>query len=339
MQKQMMGKTLATVFTLTILVLVSSCQLFAQSEESFAAGIHEKILVGMEHQLQKKDTKLLCLDGCASDWDLREQMKDRRWDYMQPGHSLTDEHGSGNCARASIAMMVHYYGKCLSQDRIAYYMEVERYGVTDDSPEGDLAHDKGMFYDPGDGGEETIALEWALNKSVTFKHGSPTFSQLMGWLDDDRPIMIRRIDYSGIKGKKHICVIDGYRVTYENGNKKEEIHILDPMIKPCKDFYKSWREYPIPNRIMGGTEIIEGIWVGPVSAPNAREDEKSIWKDSDNDGIMDFDEKRRFFTNPNDRDTDHDGVDDKSEIRQYIFDAKNNYVKQSSRSGQPWGRR
>ena len=107
------------------------------------------------------------------------------------------------------------------------------------------------------------------------------------------------------------------------------------MIKPCKDFYKSWREYPIPNRIMGGTETIEGIWVGPVSAPNAREDEKSIWKDSDNDGIMDFDEKKRFFTNPNDKDTDHDGVDDKSEIRQYIFDAQNNYIEPSRRSGQP----
>ena len=194
MKNQMTAKTLALVFTATVFALVSGCQLFAQSEENLATGNHEKILAGIEHKLQKKDTKLLCLDGCASDWDLREKMKDLRWDYMQPGRSLADEHGSGNCARASIAMMVHYYGKCLSQDRIAYYMEVERRSGGDDSPEGDLAHNKGMFYNPSDGGEETIALEWALNESVTFRHGSPSFSQLKAWLDGNRPVMIRRID-------------------------------------------------------------------------------------------------------------------------------------------------
>jgi len=325
--KQMPTKTTVIIFIAVILVLGFNYLIFAQNEESPAGGIQVKILSGISHLLQRKDTKLLCLDGCASDKDHREEMKDRRWDYMQPGHSLSDEHGIGNCARASIAMMVYYYGNCLSQDRIAYYMEVERHAAADNSPEGDLAHQKGMNYNPDNGGEETIALKWALNENIIFRHGSPTFSQLKAWLDVNRPIMIRRIDYSGMKGKLHICVIDGYRVTYDNGKKKEEVHILDPMIKPCKDFYKAWREYPIPNRILGGSETIEGIWVGPVGAPNARQDEASIWKDSDDDGIMDFDEKKRFFTNPFDKDTDHDGVDDKSEIRQLIFDAQNNYIK------------
>jgi len=323
----MTAKAAVIIFAGAVLVLSFTFRLFAQTGGSPAAVAQKKILTGIEHKLQRKDTKLLCLDGCASDLDPREQMKDRRWDYAQPGHSLYDEHGSGNCARASIAMMVYFYGKCLSQDRIAYYMEVERCGAGDDSPEGDLAHNKGMVYGPDDGGEETVALKWALNETVIFRHDSPTFSQLKAWLDDNRPIMIRRIDYSGIAGKLHICVVDGYRVTYDNGKRKEEIHILDPMIKPCKDFYKAWREYPIPNRILGGTETIEGIWVGPVSAPNARQDEASIWKDSDSDGIMDFDEEKRFFTNPFDKDTDHDGVDDKSEIRQLIFDAQNHFSK------------
>jgi hypothetical protein len=330
MKNRIPARILTTVFILVVLVLGFGFRIHAQNDENPATDIQEKILSGMEHKLQRKDTKLLCLDGCASDRDQREEMKDRRWDYMQPGHSLTDEHGIGNCARASIAMMVYYYGKCLSQDRIAYYMEVERNNAGDDSPEGDLAHQKGMNYSPDYGGEETIAMKWALNENITFRHGSPTFSQLKEWLDENRPIMIRRINYAGMSGRLHICVIDGYRVTYKNGNKKEEVHILDPMIKPCKDFYKAWREYPIPNRITGGTETIEGIWVGPDSAPNARQDEASIWKDSDSDGIMDFDEEKRFFTNPFDKDTDHDGVDDKSEIRQLIFDAQNSYIKKST---------
>jgi len=326
MKNQTAAKTVGIIFAAGVLVLGFTFKLFAQTGENPAAVAQEKILTGIEHKLQRKDTKLLCLDGCASDLDSRDQMRDRRWDYWQPGHSL-DEHGSGNCARASIAMMVSFYGKYLSQDRIAYYMEVERQIAADDSPRGDLAHRKGMFYNPNDGGDETTALKWALNEAVDFRHGSPMFSQLKAWLDDNRPIMIRRKDYSGMTGHPHICVIHGYRITNDKGKRKEEVHILDPMIKPSVDFYKAWREYPIPNPILGGTETIEGFWVGPVIAPNARQDEPSIWKDSDNDGIMDFDEEKRFPTHPFDKDTDHDGVDDKSEIRTTIFDAQNNYIK------------
>ena len=329
MKKQMTAKAAAIIIAGAVLVLGFTFRPFAQTGGNPAIVVQEKILTGIEHKLQRKDTKLLCLDGCASDLDPREQMKDRRWDYAQPGRAV-DEHGSGNCARASIAMIVYFYGKSLSQDRIAYYMEVERHGASDNSPEGDLAHDKGMFYSPDGGGDETVALQWALNEPVNFRHGSPTFNQLKAWLDDNRPIMIRRKDYSGIPGKLHICVVDGYRVTHDNGKRKEEIHILDPMLKHCKDPEKAWMEYPIPNRVLGGTEIIEGTWVGPVSAPNVRQDEASIWRDSDNDGIMDFDEEKRFFTNPFDKDSDHDGVDDKSEIRQSIFDAQNHYIIKST---------
>jgi len=326
MKKRMRVRAAGAVLAGAALVLGSGFLLFAQTGGASDAAKQEKVLPGFAYQLQRKDTKLLCLDGCASELDPSEKVKGMHWDSGQPGRSML-EHGIGNCARASISMMVSFYGKHLSQDRIAYYMEEERSGAGDQSPEGDLAHQKGTQYSPVDGGEETVALQWALNEPVTFKPVNPAFSQLKEWLDDNRPIMIRRTNYAGT-GILHICVVDGYRITDDNGSKKQEVHILDPMVKPQDDFKLGWRQYPIPIAV-GPTrhEVIKGVWVGPVSAPHARADEASIRIDSDGDGIMDFDERQRFHTDPLRADTDYDGVDDKNDIREYVFNAQHQYAK------------
>jgi hypothetical protein len=72
-------------------------------------------------------------------------------------------------------------------------------------------------------------------------------------------------------------------------------------------------------------QAISGIWVGPASAPNARNDESSIAIDTDGDGIMDFDELNRFHTDFKLPDTDGDGFSDKDDIRKYVFDSSGNY--------------
>ena len=332
MKKRKLIIRAASVLAATALVFGVGFMLHAQTEEQPAAGTREKVLSGIEWKYQRKDTRLLCLDGCWSERDQSEEGKKRHWDSDQPGKDApSDAHGSGNCARASISMMVSFYGKHLSQDRIAYYMEEERADAGNGMPEGDLSHNEGMQYSACDGGEETIALEWALNESITFIHSIPPddFDLLKGWLDENRPIMIRRLNYLGMKGYRHITVINGYRIVHSNGEIKNQIHILDPLKDPGEDSRKGWWDYPIPVPFSptNEKETIQGVWVGPVSAPNAREDEASIRMDSDGDGIMDFDEQKRFFTDPFSKDTDKDGVDDKNDIREYVFDAQNLYSK------------
>ena len=311
-----------------VLVFGAGIGLNAQTGESPADGNHQKILDKIQHQLQRKDTRLLCLDGCASDLDNTDDGKHRHWDNAQPGRPVINDHGGGNCARAVISMMLSFYGKRLSQDRIAYYMEEERASVGNALPEGDLAHDKGMQYSEDTGGDETIALEWALNEKILFIHGSPEFKDIKGWLDENRPIMIRRTNYLGIKDNFHISLIDAYRIKPDG---KVEIHILDPLLRPEKSPNQGWRKYPIPVPMSTDKiQIIEGVWVGPVSAPDAREDEKSIWTDSDGDGVMDFDEQNRFYTGVFDPDSDDDGVNDKNDIREYIFNTQNEYAKKDA---------
>ena len=257
--------------------------------------VEENVLPGIDFKNMRKDTKLLCLDGCASD----------SWDNAHGSTELNDdEHGSKNCVRASISMMVSYYGKSLSQDRIAYYTEEEGPAMMD-GPEGDLAHGESMTSTQA----ETEALEWALNAPVTLVQGSLSFSQLKSWLDNGHPVMFR----SALGGPfGHVRVIDGYGIS---SNNKECVHVLDPGLDA------RWTTLD---------PFITAAWVGPVSAPNAREDEASIWKDSDNDGIMDFDEQKRFFTGRFDKDSDNDDVPDKNDIREYVFDAAEIYSKRDA---------
>ncbi len=278
----------------------------------------EKILNSVAQLYQRKDTNLLCLDGCASDLSASTT---QHWDDDHPPAQalslifLNPDHGLGNCARASIAMMVSAYGKSLSQDRIAYYTQEESSGMGDGKPEDDLAHFEGMLYSSNDGGEETAALSWALGSSPADfrnRHHSPSFAQMQAWLANNQPIMTR-ITLVPIVGLGHVRVINGYRV--DNFNIKW-VRILDPL---------QWFKSPRWEVFASWNLVDDGTWAGPSSAPNARTDEASIGSDSDNDGIMDFDEQKRFFTDPSNKDSDGDGVQDKDEIRAYIFDSAHHF--------------
>ncbi|MEW8357039.1 MAG: choice-of-anchor X domain-containing protein [Candidatus Thiodiazotropha sp.] len=268
-------------------------------------ALTQKVLTAMVHQYQRKDTGLLCLDSCASDLDGTTV---KHWDNDHPNTVPNfGDHGDMNCVRASISMMVSYYGGDLSQDRIAYYTEEAKPGEGDGTPEGDLAHGVGMSYSSVDGGEETDALEWALDTTTTFMDTSPTFTQIRGWIDADQPIMTRT--------PGHLRTMNGYRI---DDSDDEWVHILDPWSGPRWETFATWDSGD------------RGTWVGPVTAPTVRSDETSVAIDSDADGIMDFDELERFATGRFDNDSDNDSVNDKNDIREYVFDAADIYAKRTS---------
>lgn len=268
-------------------------------------AVTEKVLTAMVHKYQRKDTALLCLDGDASDLDVTTV---KQWDSSHPNAvPNVGDHGDMNCVRASIAMMVSFYGKSLSQDRIAFFTEEDKTGVGNGIPEGDLAHGIGMSYSSIDGGEETEALEWALDATTTFMDGTPTFAQIQGWIDGDRPIMTRR--------PGHLRTMNGYRIDDAD---EQWVHILDPWSGPRWETYATW----------AGED--RGTWVGPATAPTARSDESTIAMDTDGDGIMDFDELERFTIGRFDGDSDNDGVSDKDDIREYVFDAGDSYDKRTA---------
>jgi len=312
--------------------------------------VKSKILRRIPHRYQKKDTRMLCLHGCLSEWDSTAVTQ---WDTAhQDRKPQKMEHGSMNCARASISMIAAYYDKPLSQDRIAYFDQVElpqklewrimleptenelnrnwldtamvRF-VCDTVEGGNLAHNRGVWSPV----EVSAILNWALqddSSGVEYLDSShkPTFEQLHQWLDLGRPILTMKKSKTGYL---HACVMSGYQINKEKATGKtiNRVHILDPAADPPYKFRKPDTPAVLTTPITYDEWLKNAVdtWICPADAPYTRQDEPSIKLDSDIDSVVDFDEEHRFFCHKDTADSDHDGVRDKNDIRGYVFTQNN----------------
>lgn len=242
-------------------------------------------------QLQHKDTTMLCLDGCSLTGN-------NAWDRP---HTTRGIHGRNYCARASMSMLISYYGGKVSQDRLSY--EIFKQGT----PEGELGHDLPTT----SGQQHTDALAAFLGIVIPTQAGKPTFAQMKTWIDADQPILTR---FGKTDGSGHLRVNDGYFEFTLGSTTWQFIHLLDPWDRP------KWVNYADDN--------VTHFWVGPSGpsgAPDVMSEEVDIGSDTDGDGINDFDEKNRFHTVLNQADTDNDLVLDKQEITDYAFNTAGSY--------------
>ncbi|NQE53242.1 hypothetical protein C5S29_06580 [ANME-1 cluster archaeon GoMg3.2] len=255
--------------------------------------------LGIVAQEQHKDTRMLCLGGCPL-------LGAHAWDVNHVTRGCL--HCNWYCVRASISMVNSYYGGSLSQDRISYYILEERPGVGDGLPENDLGHGRGIF--PL---ETTTGLSWALNGiAISNPSGKPTFAQIKAWIDNGQPILRRNVADTW-----HATVIDGY------DDAGQLVHVIDP---------STGNE----GSLAYDTLSVHEVWVAPSTA-TARSDEASLTKDSDGDGVYDFDEINRFKTDPNKADSDLDSVPDKAEVRCYTFLSDDSFDSGDTREPDPDG--
>jgi hypothetical protein len=275
----------------------------ADQAEALRAG--PEAVLTMTWLRQRKDNRLLCLDG-DNEGDPSTAGLEEAWDAVHPDGIYT--HGRNSCVRASIAMIVTHYGGNLSMDRIGYY-QFENWGspLADigekNNPLRDLGHDRTTSVCGGDGSDGGDMLSWALGGvAFDYSYSKPTFAQVQGWIDNSRPIM----RFHG----GHQTVIGGYR-TLSGGT--QQIRLFDPWSGT------TWENYNTLN--------ITCYYVPPVpaSVTSVRSDEPGIWTDADGDGIMDWDEQNRFHTMASDADSDDDWVLDKQDLREYVFNAAGSY--------------
>ena len=268
-------------------------------------------LLPVTYQLQHKDTRMLDLESQNGDnheigkarWDSAHE-DDGDWTIRNGVPEIQNSLDGMYCVRASVSMIASYYGGDLSQDRISY----EFFKARTPGPDSDLGHGTGPV-------ESEILgwLDWALGDphAVTYSPGKPAFSQIVQWINEDRPVG------SIIKG--HMRVISGY---YDGPLGWDWVYVLDPTLGRLELLYDS--------------DPVLAVWVGPSGtqgAPNVRSDEDGdadgiadTIDDSDGDGVVDFDERYRFSgldrTNP---DSDADGITDKNDMRGYVFDNNGSY--------------
>ncbi len=252
----------------------------------------ESKVLGVNPLPARKDTTMLCLDGCP-------RTGDHRWDASHMGTAHYCDHESWQCWAAATAMLNHYYGGSITQDEVKYYVK------GGGAPEGDLPHGRAGGVSVA---EAEKALAWALETTVDRLNCSffrPTEADIKTFIRDNRPLwyVIPR----------HAMVCDGYRYV----DKKFEIHLLNV----DNNGHEEWKEY---------ANVAFMHYCAPDSTVTGRASDPDISLDSDGDGINDFDEKHRFHTDPNSADSDNDGIPDKIEIASYVFDKSGNYVPDSS---------
>jgi hypothetical protein len=280
------------------------------------------VVLNMDHLVQRKDSPLLCLDGCEREGGLAGT---KNWRSAHPNITpMTGDHGYLYCGHASVAMMVSNYDKTLSQDRIAMYTREDLCNMSPlpggcidqcwtsvlKAPEDDLAHNIAVQC-MGDGGAcepITRTLQWALGTAVDFvgcenidsntvsdRCNNIDESDIKGWIDAGHPILAR-LDLA------HFVAINGYRVLAGG----TEVFVHDPMKSG-----PGWQGF-IPAEY-------KGFWLGPKTAPGALSTLAWWHDDTDGDGMVDFDEIERFHTDPKKADTDSDGVVDLNDVREYVF--------------------
>lgn len=283
-----------------------------------AAGLNAEKTLGISWQVQHKDTHLLELS------QYNDFSGDGAWDAPHPDTHRVTEQDNHYCQVAGMSMINSYYGGDISQERLSYYairewpdshrgLDPSRSCTFPAECTPDLMDD---FWAGRNKGLE--ALSWSLgyawndaSQIEMHSYNPPTttipFNDIKTWIDANRPLMVI------IPG--HVMVIDGYRT-----GTPQQVHLLDPWTSA------QWVAYT-----SGDIQTINWIAVykapGAAGAPTApRSDEHSIWTDSDGDGVRDFDEVRRFRTNPFDVDSDDDWVRDKQDILETVYQLNGTYV-------------
>lgn len=232
----------------------------------------------------RKDTMLLCLDGC-------DRTGNHAWNQSHLAAGEPGTHADWYCWATAIKMMNNYYGGTITRDEVAF--KVKGGGA----PEGDLAHNKGAT-----DAETTTGLTWSLNDGVVnYSATEPTEVQYKAYIDANRPIMWST--------PAHWMVVSGYRYK----DKKLQLRFLNV----DNNGTASWRD-----RDAAGWGAGSSVFVPPATS-NARNKSMWLDTDSDGDGVRDFDELYRWEGNfdlvssIDDKDDDH--LNDSKDIEGWLF--------------------
>lgn len=215
------------------------------------------------------------------------------------------------CWSVAIQIINASYGGNLTQDEIKFYGKTVGFDKlttvrgTQSRPERDKIIAPFVLGPAGGGYPPEVyeTLKWALQIGDSqLEHGTTSNNRfdpnfVVAHIDEEQPIY-----YSN---GPHAMVVDGYRYT-TNGF---QIHVVNLYNGGESEWYYNDNLY------------LDCYFVANIPKNDAHPlmTDPLVHQDSDEDGIVDFDEIVRFNTNPYSDDSDGDGVKDKDEIFSYTI--------------------
>jgi len=278
-----------------------------------------------------KDTRMLAEQWVGS-------FSEKNWNQVYPKIDYNgDINGTvqNRCWLTMAQMLNHYFGGDIASDEILYYV---RGGFSDTTGGGPIETMQAVNYALGLttwDQEELLALIYlfkakgVIPSNYGWYIGTPSLSTIISTIDSGRVLGVSQLN-SGAHGT-HSMILNGYRI---DRNGKVYIHLLNThnMGEEEWRYYGSFLKPDLIESYLQNVVLVLSEWSNIPSKsnemffsyyvpyPNAhgRLANESIFKDSDNDGIVDFDENERLKTKSDDSDSDDDGMEDFVEIQDFM---------------------
>ena len=247
----------------------------------------------------------------------------REWDRPHLDHHYINEVQGYSCWAIGIKNLNAYYGGTLSLDEIIWYVKKDYLLDT-------INTFRTFTSASGDGNMSQKGLKYALDSNETYQYiwqgEEPlTYDKVKEIIDNDKLLYIQIGLPQNLGGLGHVMLVDGYgKIGNDSFIELVNIDNYGNIANMGTDsLLKILDTYTIIDRPPYVRNMSPDLGVSQYDS--AVDSVVIKWTDSDGDGMVDFDEKYRFMTNPNLADSDTDGVNDKDEIYAYTILEKVDY--------------
>ena len=264
------------------------------------ALIKEERVIGIPSRHGGKDTELL-----VTSWGEFADL--RGWDKKHDVYH--QDESSGKCWAIAIQELNHFYGGNLPLDEIVAWSHIN----VDDRHKKRGPSLSAFMLGEDQGGIDTLEIEfglqWALGITPEWVRDFPSRDVIKTAIRNEKPLYFN----VQVGAYGHAMIMDGYAVT-----KADDFYVH--FLNTDNYGHNIWAKLDDSSQIIESQETYTVKSYAVIDHPvSARKTDSLVFKDSDGDGLMDFDELYRFFTNPDSADSDGDDIDDKTEIHSYTI--------------------